>query len=1145
MKKTFTLLCLISIFLKLDAQNFGERIHNKSLNFHQIQNEANTYFNEKYFPNASPTFSTKSYNGPEGLVEYQKIDGEYAKYKRWEWYWQNRIMPDSSFPNLQEIYGVKNTTSTPLSSNFLALKWKNINQTNATGGYNGMGRTTAVVFHPTDQNTYYVGAPIGGIWKTTNGGNTYQALGDNLPYTSVGNIIIDPKNADILYISIGDHLGWWNFSLGIYKSTDGGKTWNPTVFTKSFNDQIAIYKLAISPTNSNIIMCAASDGLYRSGDAGVTWQKIRSGEHKDVKFHPINGDIIFTAFSDWWSTSEVYKSTDAGLSFTSKTNLNSLNNSIILAVSPIDPNIVCFLTRKDNAFYLSTDGGENFNFKSVVPETDVLYASSTSKTTFYCGGINIYNSVNNGVDWKQQTIWHGSGQYPEVHADQHFITHSPITNELYFCNDGGVYKYNENTKNWTERSNGLIITQFYRIALAQTNQTFMIGGTQDNGGRKRKTDGTWTATNGGDAMEVAIDPRNENVFYTSYTNGTLYRTRDAWVNDTYKNISNNIIGTPEGNWVTPFLLDHQNPNRIVAGYQDVYSSLDQGDTWKQLSFGITGSTDNKLECIEVSKRNSNHIYASYNQNLYITKNNGANWSTYTFTGFDKITSITTDYKNSNLIYCTFGGYKTGKKVMKSSDGGISWTNISGLLPNVPANALTIDSLGLNALYVGTDLGVYYQDDNSGEWSEYGSNLPNSNVTDLEIQKSSGTLRIATYGRGVWEIPLWSKATHLVETDPIPAKIIKGIRFIEYKGLWNNLPDFTNLKSIAKTHGGIQKTLDISTLPISNDSFAVKYSTFLYAPIDGVYTFYLTSSDGSVLKIGQDTLINHDGVHGIIEKTAFLGLKKGFHNFNLNYFQSINEKDLKLEWEGPDFSRKDISTDLWIEEYKQEIPSTFSTLSYQKMYGLHANNTNTLLSWVEKDDYISYVTQTNNASFYRVELNYASVLNNRIITLYTNNDSITTTILSSTNNNTQETSVIGIVYLNDIDTLTLKSQTNNINLYSLNLIKSDCNGDENGQAILDSCNICTGGNTGKTKCVITDVEKDKTKEIMLYPNPTEGNFKIEGILNYSLTIKNLNGNTVFERKNINSSNIETNLQTGIYIIEIQDLSRIIVSKLFVK
>ena len=152
----------------------------------------------------------------------------------------------------------------------------------------------------------------------------------------INTIKIDPKNANTLYISIGDHVGWWNFSLGIYKSTDAGKTWNPTVFTKSFNDQVAIYKLAISPTNSNIIMSATSAGLYRSGDAGVTWQKIRSGEHRDVKFHPTNGNIIFTAFSEWWSTSEVYKSTDGGLSFTSKTNLNSINNSIILGISPIE-----------------------------------------------------------------------------------------------------------------------------------------------------------------------------------------------------------------------------------------------------------------------------------------------------------------------------------------------------------------------------------------------------------------------------------------------------------------------------------------------------------------------------------------------------------------------------------------------------------------------------------------------------------------------------------------------------------------------------------------------------------------------------------------------------------------------------------------
>ena len=164
-----------------------------------------------------------------GAKEFQNGEREFdsgtERFKRWEWYWRDRVLPDGSFPDMMKQFEVytgnksraKGATETSLQ------EWTCINQKSCTGGYNGMGRAGAIAFHPTDPDIYYVGAPIGGIWKTTDGGKTYEALGDDLPYLGVGTIAINHKDPDVLYISISDSQGWWNYSLGVYKSVDGGE----------------------------------------------------------------------------------------------------------------------------------------------------------------------------------------------------------------------------------------------------------------------------------------------------------------------------------------------------------------------------------------------------------------------------------------------------------------------------------------------------------------------------------------------------------------------------------------------------------------------------------------------------------------------------------------------------------------------------------------------------------------------------------------------------------------------------------------------------------------------------------------------------------------------------------------------------------
>lgn len=690
-----------------------------------------------------------------------RIDKEIKRFNRWQWYWQGRITDIGDFPDLIEQNQIYKSLQFQTRSQNLNQVWTNISQTVADGGYNGMGRLTSVAFHPTDINTFYVGAPIGGIWKTTDGGSTWAALGDSLPYVSVGNIAIHPHHPDSIFITIGDHQGWWNYGLGIYLSTDGGITWNPTAQSTDFTNQDAFLKLVMDPLQPQRIWSAQSNGLYKSEDGGETWTLAHSGYHNDIVIKH-NSHVVYTCRDDYWGSSEVFVSYDNGISWQQITDFNEPYASNIIAVTPANPEQIALIHRVNGIgqFHLSQDSLFNWQLLSEVPEDWVLYCSPNDAQKIYCGGINAYQSINGGEDWNQQSMWYDVAEYPTVHADQRFIAHHPITHEIFFCNDGGLYKYNETNDQWLDLSNGLVITQFYRIAVSQNDETFMTGGTQDNGGRKRIAPNQWAATNGGDAMEVAIDPQDDQTIYTTYTYGTLYRSDDQWNNHTYQEITPSQ--TSGGGWVTPYVLDPFEPSTIVAGYEDVFISHNRGNTWTQISNNLTGAPENKITAIAMAPSDPNIIYASFKNKVYTTLDGGNTWESHNAylqgPNSGNITSIVVHPDQPSKIWVTINGYQSGNKVRYSSNYGTTFSNFTQNLPNTPVSCAIIDEESeLRDLYIGTDLGVFVYNDTIGNWNYFGSGIPNTAISDLEIQYSSRKLRAGTFGRGIWETGLYSNA----------------------------------------------------------------------------------------------------------------------------------------------------------------------------------------------------------------------------------------------------------------------------------------------------------------------------------------------------------------------------------------------------
>ena len=725
------------------SQNFHYSAASGSSNFFDIVEEATEYF-------------SNSGLNPEQLY----TDNEYIRFKRWEWYWRSRVNEDGSFPNLIEQNRVYQNLQYEANNRDVQSPWVNINQTYGDGGYNGMGRATSIAFHPTNPEIYYVGAPIGGIWKTTDGGLTYAALGDSLPYVSVGNICINPNNPDIIYITVGDHNGWWNYGLGVYKSYDAGITWEPTGNTSYFTNNVAYLRMVINPSNPEELFVAQTNGLYRTQDGGTTWDVVHSGSHIDVALKPGVDGELYCATDDYWGSSEVYASWDHGDTWTQITDFNQTANYLQISASPGEQEYLGIKSSVNGVedYYATYNGGTTVDFIDPLPDGGILFTSPVNSSKVYCGFMVTHQSVNGGLDWEQLTDWYYTGERPEVHADNRFVAYHPLTNEIYFCNDGGIYKFNEQTMEWTELTAGLIITQYYRIAVAQTDDLFMIGGTQDNGGRKRISADTWGPTNGGDGMEVAIDFEDEQTIYTTYIYGQLYRSDDQWQDDQYNEIT--PPGSGGGDWVTPYVLDPQDSHVIVAGYSDVYRSDDRGETWQQLSVDLTGDPERKLTAVAVAPTDQSTIYAGRGAMLYITHDAGETWDNELVVlgaGTATIASITVDPVDPNELWVTFNGYVNGKKVYHSTDAGITFSNASYGLPNVPVNSAVIDMQSENHdLYIGTDVGVFVLDEATQTWLYYGAGLPNTMVSDLEIQYNSRKLRIGTFGRGVWENDLYSQ-----------------------------------------------------------------------------------------------------------------------------------------------------------------------------------------------------------------------------------------------------------------------------------------------------------------------------------------------------------------------------------------------------
>ncbi len=683
----------------------------------------------------------------------------YKPFMRWENRWKELAYSNGKLPTSGDLWNSWkkkrdriNKAVNPISG------WSSIGPFSTgtlSGSLPGQGRVNAVAVDPNDENTWYVGAPAGGLWKSTNTGTTWASLFDDFPQIGVSGIAIDPKNSNIIYVATGDDDAADSYSVGVFKSLDGGTTWNETGLNPA-NSTInsLMNEIVVDPVNSDIVWVGTSDGLQKSEDGGDTWTIKRIGNVTDFKLKPQDSQTVYAV-----TNSLYYKSTDGGDTFVQiNSNLPAQSGRLVLGVSPADPEILYLLSantgQNDFAYqglFKSTDSGESFietsNSVDIFESSQAWFdlaieISPTNADEVYIGCLNIWKSVDGGNDFTKLNEWFlNTPSY--THADIHTLK---FFNDQLFCgSDGGIYVSEDNGNSFVDHTEGIAISQFYRLSVAKNNASKMVGGLQDNAGFVRNN-GDWNVYTGGDGMDYEVDPSNDNIVYGfTQFGGNLFISTD-----TGQSVGA-IQGPAAGNWITPLTVN--SIGEVYAGYNAVYKLI--GNTLEKISDDIgTGNIDD----LEVDLTNPLIMYAVEGEFIYRSEDGGV-----TFTELSEFESDISDIAvNENIIYVTtsnrvgvpqsFQQELRGVFKLTINETDVSVESISFNLPTDQAY-LSIVHQGRhseNPIYVGTNLGVYRLDDTLTEWEDYFTNLPNTAVSDLEISLEDELISASTYGRGVWQ-----------------------------------------------------------------------------------------------------------------------------------------------------------------------------------------------------------------------------------------------------------------------------------------------------------------------------------------------------------------------------------------------------------
>ncbi len=697
------------------------------------------------------------------------------------------------------------------SSTFSGLKLRSIGPA-FTGG-----RIVAIAVDPHNRAHYYVGAASGGVWETYNDGTSWTPVFQHEPVYSIGSIAIDPKNPFVVWVGTGEansqrSVGWGD---GIYKSEDGGKHWTNMGLKTSEH----IGKILIDPRNTNVVFAAAQGplwgpggdrGLYKTTDGGKTWKDVlKISENtgvNDVEMDPSNPNIMYASayerrrhtwgFIDGGPESGIYKSTDGGDTWTKLTHgLPAVDmGKIGMAISPVEPDVVYATIEAadgEGGIFRSTDYGQTWerrnNFDELAMYYATIYADPADVNRIYIMNTYIHVSDDGG-----KTLHRLDEKWK--HVDSHVMYIDPHDPDYYLVGcDGGLYESYDRAKNWDFKSN-LPITQFYDVAVDNSKPFFYIyGGTQDNnsvGGPSQTMSASgivnsdWFITVGGDGFESRVDPVDPNTVYAESQYGGLVR---------FDRKTGQVLGIQpqqgkdeaplRWEWDSPLLISPFNHNTIYFGANKLFKSTDRGDSWTEVSGDLTRHLDvNRMKIMgrvwgpdAVARNSSTSFYGtttSISESplkrgllyvgtddglIQVTDNDGRTWRKIDrFPGVPDMTYVARVFASGhdvNTVYAAFDNHKNEDfrpYLLKSTDQGRTWTSISSNLPAAgPVLAFAEDYKDPDLLFAGTEFGLFFSNNGGGKWIQLKGDFPTIPVRDLAIQKRECDLVAATFGRGFY------------------------------------------------------------------------------------------------------------------------------------------------------------------------------------------------------------------------------------------------------------------------------------------------------------------------------------------------------------------------------------------------------------
>jgi photosystem II stability/assembly factor-like uncharacterized protein len=648
----------------------------------------------------------------------------------------------------------------PLGPNFIPK-----GQTYGSGGNNKppvSGRCSGIFVSPTNSRHLVLCSAGGGLWETLDQGATWRPLTDQQPTLSMGAICGAPSSPNTVYAGTGEGDTFSQLGIGLLRSSDGGQTWE--LVPSNDLAGIGIFDIAVDPANPLQIWVGTTEKLLQSTNGGATWRTLQNATTWDISINPNDPQEIFAA-----TLLGLIRSTDGGGTWSrvslTGTTPSSRFTRMEVCHAPSNPAVVYVAAVLDDKGFLWRRASNGGAFSSERPpsldrHSDIeqawydwcLAVSPVDPNVLYLGAVQLYKGTRASGDWTWRNIASRSSG-DSIHPDQHHLAFDPSDpNVLYACNDGGIFRSPDSGTSWTSLNPGLGITEFEFIIQLESEDNWLIGGTQDNGTlgnpRNDPREGTWDQIALGDGGDCGADETNKLCYHSYY--GIWIERAPALGQNAFKwtEVSPPAPDDYEALFYPP--MDVVDTVVAKAGVT-LWVSDDSGNRWTEVDFG--GGAGEKASAVSIVS--SRTIFVGTEQGrLARIDRASSGWARAKVTqltsprnGF--LSDIVVLGSSMKVIWTSCSAFD-GAHVFRSTNSGKTWSDRTGNLPDIPVNAIVIDPKHHRRIFAATDNGVYQSTNSGTKWSDFSNGLPNAVVGDMILHERRRVLRIGTHNRGAWE-----------------------------------------------------------------------------------------------------------------------------------------------------------------------------------------------------------------------------------------------------------------------------------------------------------------------------------------------------------------------------------------------------------